>query len=316
MGLRKTIGPGLNTKAWSKPWVPDIRARPPRAAPQVGYPDPGALVYHFIHHDTKQWNVPLLNQFFQPEDVALILGLRPSRNRTLDGYAWNHSKSGLYTVKSGYDLIRGIKLDNTTSEMREPSITALLSQVWESQHARKNETLYVKARNNKIFNGKEISPEDTLLHARVEADCWRTANQPEDDGVEVGGSPGAPPTPISTSENRRIPICRIDASWIDHGPVSGLGWTLVDGGGTELVGQQGCRRSLSALHAEMDCLIWAMTVLRDRQISSIHIKTDCLDLVTMSETPEDWPLFVSELNSLDILRKSFLEFRLSHILRN
>ncbi|XP_024010299.1 uncharacterized protein LOC112085326 [Eutrema salsugineum] len=44
MGLRKTIGSGLNTRAWSEPWIPDARARSPRAAPQIGFQDPGMLV--------------------------------------------------------------------------------------------------------------------------------------------------------------------------------------------------------------------------------------------------------------------------------
>ncbi|XP_024008064.1 uncharacterized protein LOC112084035 [Eutrema salsugineum] len=73
MGLRKTIGSGLNTRVWSEPWIPDARARPPRATPQIGIQDPGVLVYSFIRQDTKQWDEPLLREFFQPEDVSLIL---------------------------------------------------------------------------------------------------------------------------------------------------------------------------------------------------------------------------------------------------
>ncbi|XP_024015975.1 uncharacterized protein LOC112089224 [Eutrema salsugineum] len=130
MGLRKTIGSGLNTRVWSDSWIPDARARPPRATPQIGLQDPGVLVYSFIRQDTKQWDEPLLREFFQPEDVSLILGLRPSRNRTLDGFAWNHTKSGIYTLKSGYDLIRKSNLEQNLDVVREPSITALQSYVW------------------------------------------------------------------------------------------------------------------------------------------------------------------------------------------
>ncbi|XP_024013218.1 uncharacterized protein LOC112087542 [Eutrema salsugineum] len=413
MGLRKTIGLGLNTRVWSEPWIPNTRAWPARATPQIGYQDPGLLVYSFIRQDTKQWDVPLLRNFFQPEDVSLILGLRPSRNRTLDGYAWNHSKSGIYSVKTGYDLIRRKKLQQEPRIIREPSITVLQSQVWKTRSPGKmkhfmwqalsgcvatcqnltyrhlgsdtscprcgdpeesiNHLLFLcppalqvwalsdypslpglfpstsiyqnmsflfwktkelgmtdpqkdvypwnlwfiwKARNDKIFNGKSISLEDTLIHAKVEAERWRITNQPEDN-EDASGETLAPPFPqIPTSAIQRVPTCQIDASGIDHRPVSGLGWSLVDVRGIEVYGQQGCRRSLSALHAEMDCLLWAMSILSERHITLVFFLTDCSDLVNMTESPSDWPSFSSELENLRILRESFSDFIISHIPRS
>ncbi|XP_024016341.1 uncharacterized protein LOC112089817 [Eutrema salsugineum] len=413
MGLRKTIGLGLNTRVWSEPWIPDTRARPAIAVPIMRYRDPGLLVYSFIRQDTKQWDIHLLRQFFQPEDVSLILGLRPSQTRTLDGYAWNHSKSGLYSVKSGYDLIRRTRLAQEDGTVLEPSITALKRQVWKVRTPGKmkhfmwqtlsgciatcqnltyrhlgsdrscprcgdpeesiNHLLFLclpalqvwalsdfpslpgfflstsiyqnmsfllletkeigmtdpqkdvypwilwyiwKARNDKIFKGREISPEYTLIHAKVEAESWRIANQSEED-EEVVQEHFVPLPPLTPTPGvLRTLFCRIDASWIDHGPVSGFGWTLEDGRGGEFFGQQGCPRSLSALHAEMNCLLWAMSCLRERQITSVLFQTDCLDLVSMSESPADWPIFRSELEIFGNLRGSFSEFALSHIPRS
>ncbi|XP_024013215.1 uncharacterized protein LOC112087539 [Eutrema salsugineum] len=413
MGLRKTIGLGLNTRVWSEPWIPDTRARPPRASLQIGFQDPGLLVYSFIRQDTKQWNIPLLHEFFQPEDVSLILGLRPSRNRMLDGYAWNHSKSGIYSVKSGYDLIRRTKLEQEAVGVREPSITPLLRYVWKIRAPGKmkhflwqslsgcvatcqnltfrhlgsdsrcprcgdpeesiNHLLFLcppalqvwalsdfpslpgffpstsiyqnmsflfwktkelgmtdphkdlypwilwyiwKARNDKIFNGKEISSEDTLIHARVEAESWRIANRSEEDDVEFESCVPQSSPPRHPTEFRRSPLCRVDASWIDHGSVSGLGWCFLDVIGNETVGAQGCRRSLSALHAEMDCLLWAMSSLRERGNLSVHFQSDCSDLVSMVGSPADWPSFQTELESFSILRESYLDFTLSNIPRD
>nr|VDD50841.1 unnamed protein product [Brassica oleracea] len=37
-----------------------------------------------------------------------------------------------------------------------------------------------KARNDKLFNEKDVSPIDTLQHASLEADCWRKANEKEE----------------------------------------------------------------------------------------------------------------------------------------
>ena len=37
-----------------------------------------------------------------------------------------------------------------------------------------------KARNDKLFNGKDVSPIDTLQHTSLEAECWRKANEKEE----------------------------------------------------------------------------------------------------------------------------------------
>ncbi|XP_024004085.1 uncharacterized protein LOC112081555 [Eutrema salsugineum] len=127
------------------------------------------------------------------------------------------------------------------------------------------------------------------------------ANQPEEaKEAEVSSRPQIP-----SPANQRVPTCWIDASWIDHGPVSGLGWSLVNAGEEELFGQQGCRRSLSVLHAEMDCLLWAMAALSQRHIRAVLFLTDCSDLVSMTDSPADWPSFTSELENLRILRENF-----------
>ncbi|XP_024015977.1 uncharacterized protein LOC112089225 [Eutrema salsugineum] len=171
-GLRKTIGSGLNTRVWNEPWIPDVRARAPRAAPQIGFQDPGMLVYHLIHQDTKQWDEPLLRVCFQPEDISLILGLRPTKNRTLDGYAWNHTKSGIFLVKSDNDLIRRVKLAQNTDVVGEPN---------------------------------------TLIHAKIEAESWRSANKPEVDEDAIDKTTPIPLTPLSLPDAQRFPICQVDA---------------------------------------------------------------------------------------------------------
>ena len=60
----------------------------------------------------------------------MILGLKPSRSLVPDGYVWNHTKSGVYSVKTDYDLLRSTKLSLTQEGVTEPSITRLQSHVW------------------------------------------------------------------------------------------------------------------------------------------------------------------------------------------
>ena len=86
---------------------------------------------------------------------------------------------------------------------------------------------------------------------------------------------------------------QINASWIDNGSGSGLGWSLKDQMGTESLGLRACNRSLSALHAEIEGLLWVASCMKDRRITLICFETDCLDLLDMATNPMDSPHFAS-----------------------
>ena len=114
----------------------------------------------------------------------------------------------------------------------------------------------------------------------------------------------------------QIPTCQIDASWINNGNVSGLGWSLKDQMGVEYFGLRACNRNLSALHAEMEELLWAAACMRDRRITSVRFETDCSDLVDMTTNPMDWPAFATEIEEFQRLQDDFEDVRLSHIPRS
>ena len=171
-----------------------------------------------------------------------------------------------------------------------------------------------KARNDKLFNGKDVSPIDTLQHVSLEAECWRKANGKKEANEDHDDPPT---TEIETVPPwiTRIPTCQIDASWINNGSVSGLGWTLKDQMGSELFGLRVCNRKLSALHAEMEGLLWTTSCMRDMSILSIRFETDCSDLVDMTTNSMEWPTFAVEMEELQKLHEGFEEVSLSHIPR-
>lgn len=89
--LRKTIGSGFTTRAWCELWIPDIPAHPVRALLGPNHSDPLLTVDVLIRGESREWNIPLIRELVQPEDIPLILGLRPSRNSIPDGYAWSYT---------------------------------------------------------------------------------------------------------------------------------------------------------------------------------------------------------------------------------
>ncbi|XP_024016872.1 uncharacterized protein LOC112090248 [Eutrema salsugineum] len=295
MGIRKTIGSGLNTRAWSEPWIPDERARPPRAAPQIGFQEPGM-------HMGSDKQCPRCGN--PEESINHLLFLCPPG---LQVWALSDFPSlpGLFPSTSIYQNMSFLFWNTKELCMIDPQkdfYPWILWYIW-------------KARNDKIFDGKETSPVDTLIHAKIEAESWKTANEPKD--VEEAALSPSPSPSLRTSplDDQRFPTCQVDASWIGNSLVSGLGWSLKEEESGEVFGLQGCRRSLSALHAELESLLWAMSCLIDRGVLYVHFQSDCLDLISMTESPSDWPSFLSELEVFQNLRGNFGIFTLSHIPR-
>ncbi|KAF8090276.1 hypothetical protein N665_0481s0013 [Sinapis alba] len=99
-----------------------------------------------------------------------------------------------------------------------------------------------KARNEKLFNGRELSPLDTTDLASRECNAWFSANEE----VEVGE--------INPNERQITPetptfICRVDGSWKSDDHTSGVGWILqLQDGLIDLLGLHGCNKQISPLH--------------------------------------------------------------------
>ena len=170
-GLRKTIGMGRDTRVWSEAWVPDLVARPPKPVEHIVYRLPQLLVQSFIRNDTKEWDIQLLREFFHPGDIPLILGLKPSCSFNPNGYVWNHTKSGVYTVKSGYDLLQSKKLSLSQTEVREPSITGLQSHVWKLKAPSKMKHFLWQAISGCVAMAKRL----TYRHLGTDRSCPRCA---------------------------------------------------------------------------------------------------------------------------------------------
>ncbi|KAG7572209.1 Reverse transcriptase zinc-binding domain [Arabidopsis suecica] len=134
-GIRRTIGSGFNTSIWADPWIPDSPARPPRGLSEER--DPLIFVNTLIDFGTKQWKLDRLRELFPPEEITLILGIKPSLRVSSDGYSWSMTKSGNYTVKSGYEAARTISRPVCDHPSQGPSVTALKAQAWKLKTTRK-----------------------------------------------------------------------------------------------------------------------------------------------------------------------------------
>ncbi|XP_019092369.1 PREDICTED: uncharacterized protein LOC109129170 [Camelina sativa] len=117
-GLITRVGSGASISVWTDPWIP---AQLPRPALSTGSPaDPLLRVSNFIDRTSNSWDMAQLIATFVPEDVAIISALPLRQPDKPDLLGWHFTKSGKYTVKSGYHILRS----NVADIPSNPSIWA------------------------------------------------------------------------------------------------------------------------------------------------------------------------------------------------
>lgn len=119
----RTIGTGSQTLVQEAPWLPDTIARPPRNT-SSSY-EPQLKVSNLINPTIRSWDIDHLKEFVNPLDIPLLLCLQLSRSLRDDGYCWNFSKSGKYSVKSGYNLAFSEFNEETFFASQQPSINPI-----------------------------------------------------------------------------------------------------------------------------------------------------------------------------------------------
>ncbi|XP_048593215.1 uncharacterized protein LOC106393995 [Brassica napus] len=126
LGIRQKIHSGY--ESWEDPWIPSNPARP--AAPIAPVMNPNMRVSDLIDQGVKDWNVGLLEKYVHPEDIPLIRNLAISSTHRRDTFCWNFTRSGQYTVKSGYWVAQNLLKLSEEKEVLEPSITKLQGFAW------------------------------------------------------------------------------------------------------------------------------------------------------------------------------------------
>jgi hypothetical protein len=103
-GIVWRVGNGKTIKIWRQRWLLEDHHR------RVITPIPSLLadstVSKLISPQTNHWNEPLIDSIFFPYDAMAIKSIPLSKGRPEDKPFWPGTKTGQYTVRSGYKFLQ------------------------------------------------------------------------------------------------------------------------------------------------------------------------------------------------------------------
>mgnify|MGYP004702503179 CR=1 FL=1 len=104
-GLRRRVGDGESIKIWEDRWIPGVEDGKIRSQRKV---DSKIQRVSELIRD-GQWDRELLRQEFEEQDWLQILRIPLSLGKVMDRFYWAGASSGVYSVKTGYKLIKDLK---------------------------------------------------------------------------------------------------------------------------------------------------------------------------------------------------------------
>ncbi|XP_048593391.1 uncharacterized protein LOC125576910 [Brassica napus] len=154
LGIRQKIHSDYEVKVWEDPWIPTTPARPAVLLAPVMHPN--MRVSDLIYQGSKDWDVNLLENYVNPEDVPLIRSLAIRSAHRRDTFFWNYTRNGQYTVKSGYWVAQNLLKIADEKEVLEPSITKLQAFAWNLKSAYEDMSSYMAIVNWSCDSNEEL----------------------------------------------------------------------------------------------------------------------------------------------------------------
>jgi hypothetical protein len=102
-GVLWRVGDGKYINVWSDNWIPDVS---PHTISKPSSISNIVKVCSLMKDDELRWEESVIRKFFSVEVAEKILNIPLSLDGGHDFPSWPISKSGLYTVKSAYNMAR------------------------------------------------------------------------------------------------------------------------------------------------------------------------------------------------------------------
>lgn len=142
----------------------------PRAPRLLPYTHPNLKVNTLINPTTNQWDMEVIRDLIEHDDISFIQKLYLPEQLAQDGIIWPYRSDGNYTVKSGYHSI-----DMKIVPPPLASFPDLTKQIWSSTLPPKLQHFFWK------MGSGIIAVKENLLHRHIPVDptCPRCFNNNE-----------------------------------------------------------------------------------------------------------------------------------------
>jgi hypothetical protein len=127
-GLIWRVGDGRSINIWGDRWIPSPTTNaiysPNRLLPM------DAKVCCLFGEGNQGWNVPLLQELFNNEEVIQICSVIHYNGRQPDSLIWNGTRNGFFSVRSAYHLGKDIMERRHSSGLRGPRAGEVWRKIW------------------------------------------------------------------------------------------------------------------------------------------------------------------------------------------
>ena len=172
-GVKWRVGNGWSIKVFKDHWLPCEGSGRFLSLPLDH--DPDQKVADLIDHKLHCWNSELVGDIFLPLEAKVILAIPLSLIDTPDRLFWPMNRSGVYTVKSGYKLLRACDDSESPGPSNQSGNREVWKQIWKLHVPNRIRTLLWRACCN------SLPSKVNLVHRKIlqDATCHHCNLEPE-----------------------------------------------------------------------------------------------------------------------------------------
>ncbi|KAG2562686.1 hypothetical protein PVAP13_8KG400101 [Panicum virgatum] len=155
-GLIKRVGPGNSINIWNDNWIPGaLKLKPLLRQEHVIVEQVDEL---FIQ-GTRRWNEDLVRDSFVPWDAEEILKIKAGVRMVEDTVAWNYERTGIYSVRSAYRLLKADERQKEASAGNKSGSSyadGIWNKLWKLKIPPKIRIFWWRAVNNFLPTKREL----------------------------------------------------------------------------------------------------------------------------------------------------------------
>lgn len=137
--LGRAIGDGQTTSLWNDPWISLDKLSRPMGPPTMQNKD--LTVSAILSSLSRDWNRDRIQDLL-PHHLNDFLTIRPSKKGARDSYIWLPTKTGDYSVKTGYYASMDLKTEPNQHGQTQPINWSL--DIWQAKISPKNKSFFME----------------------------------------------------------------------------------------------------------------------------------------------------------------------------